>query len=511
MGGSNITDVTGGWQVASADKTQVTLADMQINVAASTLDIDYDARYTNNSGTVNVEDRWLVAFTMEQVSGDGIWASATNGLPGDRTRFGATVWNDRIYVAGGIDDSDAESATVYVSPKLSNGGDITDVWTTSTSFNTARSGLAVTSYANNLYLFGGYDGTNFLSDSQFASIGYKTGTLAQSGNTVTGTSTAWTAGQVGSLLLYDDGSTATITGYTSGTSITVDASKTVTAGSSYTIDDGSVGSWSYSRNLQGPLSDGKAFSANGYMYIIGGRSAAATCNPKTIVAPISANTTIVTGNNPTGIGEWFETNVRYTGDRYGAAVAYDRGKIYTMGGGCSSPLSSNRHYESSLNSQPQVAAYSRLIDTDTDVFPNSWLLNGLDNSIGARWNVRYRSMNDTDGVADDCGTADMTTFGRETYFGNTNLGDVNPYVPLDDGGSSTDCARYFYFFISIDASQTFGYPEDVNRGPTISDLSLFFTSDPNKRLRHGKTFTGGEEQPLDTPCRQSVDADCPLP
>ena len=152
-----------------------------------------------------------------------------------------------------------------------------------------------------------------------------------------------------------------------------------------------------------------------------------------------------------------------------------------------------------------------MIDTDSDVFPNSWLLNGLDNSIGARWQVRYRSMNDTDGVPTDCGTADMSTWGQETNAGDITLGDINPFTPKDGSGNNIDCARYFYFFVSIDASKTFGYPEDVNRGPTIADLSLFFTSDPNKRLRHGKTFTGGELQPLDTPCRQSVDADCPLP
>jgi hypothetical protein len=152
-----------------------------------------------------------------------------------------------------------------------------------------------------------------------------------------------------------------------------------------------------------------------------------------------------------------------------------------------------------------------MIDTDTDVFPNSWLLNGLDNSIGARWQASYRSMNDIDGVPTDCGTADMSTWGLQTDVGDITLGDVMPYTPLDGSGSNINCARYFYFFISIDASRTFGYPEDVNRGPTIDDLTLFFTSDPGKRLRHGKTFTGGEKQPLDTPCRQSVDSDCPLP
>ncbi len=217
------------------------------------------------------------------------------------------------------------------------------------------------------------------------------------------------------------------------------------------------------------------------------------------------------GNNPTGIGEWYETNVRYTGDRYGVALAYANGKIYTMGGGCSTILTSNRHYQTTVKSQPQVAKYSRMIDTDTDVFPNSWLMNGVDNSIGSRWQMSYQTMNDQDGIPTDCGTADMTTWGQVTNFGNVTLGDVASYTPKDGSGNNISCARFYFFTVSIDASNTFGYPEDVTRGPTISDLSLFFTSDPSKRLRHGKTFTGGEQQPLDTPCRQSVDADCPLP
>ena len=154
--------------------------------------------------------------------------------------------------------------------------------------------------------------------------------------------------------------------------------------------------------------------------------------------------------------------------------------------------------QTALYSQPQIAKYSRMIDTDTDVFPTKWLMNGIDNSIGARWQMRYRSMTDIDGVTSDC-VSDMTTWGQETNFGNVTLGQPENYLPLNAAGTNTNCARYFYFYISIDSSQTFGYPEDVSRGPTIADLSLFFTSDPSKRLRHGKTFTGGEQQPLDTP------------
>ena len=168
----------------------------------------------------------------------------------------------------------------------------------------------------------------------------------------------------------------------------------------------------------------------------------------------------------------------------------------------------NRVMFTSLLSQPQVAKYSRMIDADSDVFPNAWLLNGIDNSIGARWSMRYRSMTNT---TTDCVDPAMTNWGQETNYGTVTLGDVAAYVPLDGSGSDTECARFFYFFVNIDSSKAYGYPEDVARGPTIADMSLFFTADPNKRLIHGKTFIGGEQQPLDTPCRQNVDAQCPLP
>lgn len=486
-----------------------------------------DDTATNEQSTVY----YVGTFSSGNIT--AAWSTASGGI-GDtasqaaqaRTKFGATVWNNRIYVVAGLDGSAAATNTVYISPQLSSGGNIAaDSWTSDADVpDVARYGGAVTAYANNLYIFGGNDGTNYLNDAQYTQIN----------------------------------------------------------------SDGTIDAWVFTTSMPGYVSQADAFAANGYMYLVGGRSATSSCRPLTMVAPVSANTTIATGNNPTGVGEWSETNVRYIGGRYGAAIGYNKGKVYVMGGGCTSPqagtystgtitqsgtavtgsgtnwtdnyigatityqdattgtvvsvtdathltvaatktigsaqtysITPPRHSYGVLKSQPQVAIYSRMIDTDTDVFPNSWLMNGVDNSIGARWQVKYRSMHDTsDGASqqnpnEDCGTSSsmpvMTTWGQETNYGDVTLGDVATYTPKESGGSNINCARYYYFYVSIDASQTFGYPEDVNRGPTIADLSLFFTSDPSKRLRHGKTFTGGQQQPLDTPCRQSVDAQCPLP
>lgn len=685
-----------------------------------------------------------IYYTSGISSGNPTWAgsTATKGI-GDtgsgaqnRTQFGAYVWDNRIYVTGGYTGASttAVSNAVYVSPNLTSGGDITANWTSSSNtFNVARSGHTTIAYANNIYVLGGYDGTNYLSDVQMASIGYKVGTITQSGTTITGAgSPNWTSAMVGMTLQYNDGTLATIQTVPSTSSMTVNVTKTISSGEPYVVQDGSVGTWSFTTSLPEPIRQGDGFAANGYMYLIGGRSSDGDCTPNNLVAPISANTvvnnaTTTSGiNNPTGIGEWYETNVKYTGERYGNAVSYANGRLYVLGGACENwpaPLTvgptvasqtfgtdatshvvtmpatvdpgdllmvfftndgnatvttpagwsvptngtqvettnvrgsvfvkdaagtedgttvdfvtsaveqaaaqvyripaamwegnitsvevanvagsstnapnppnldpagwgtenttwfsyaagssytsvttyptnhtnglhtisntgtagasasssfrqnraasedpaayamsttssgtaftiavrpaaitytgSNRTVQTAVYSQPQVAAYSRMIDTDTDVFPTKWLMNGLDSSIGARWQLRYRSMHDLDAAVnpnEDCGTsstmAQMTTWGQETVFGDVTLGSPGAYIPKESGGGNINCARYYYFYVNIDASQTFGYPEDVNRGPTISDLSLFYTADPSKRLIHGKTFTGGEQQPLDTP------------
>ncbi len=376
------------------------------------------------------------------------WATASNGIPAARTKFGATVWNNRLYVVGGLSDGatlTTDTNTVYISPQLNAGGNIGSAWTTSTAFTVNRYGGAVVAYANNLYLLGGNDGANYLSDVQYSKIDPSAGT---------------------------------------------------------------VGTWGYTTSLPAPLSQADVFAANGYIYLLGGRTAATVCDPITLVAPISANTAIASGNDPTGVGEWYETNQRYTGARYGAAVAYSQGKAYVMGGACGSTLTyaSPVTQQTAVLSQPQIAKYSIEIDTDTDVFPTSWLLNGVDNSIGARWRLVYRSMHDLDSLVnpnEDCGTSatmpTMTTWGQDTTFGDVTLGLLGAYTPKNSSGGNINCARYYYFNVSVDSSQTYGYPDDVTRGPTIEDLTLQFTADPAKRLMHGRTFTGGLQQPIDTP------------
>lgn len=63
---------------------------------------------------------------------------------------------------------------------------------------------------------------------------YSTGTVSQSSATVTGSGTTFTAAMVGMQIQYASGEVATITGYTSGTALTVSPSQTV-ASTNYKI------------------------------------------------------------------------------------------------------------------------------------------------------------------------------------------------------------------------------------------------------------------------------------
>ena len=689
--------------------------------------------------------------TASGALGDTAGASATG-----RTQFGATVWNDRIYAIGGFDSNNNSTNSVYISPQLTSGGNIpADSWTTGGSFNVARNGVTAVAYANNLYMLGGHDGINFLSDVQYAKI-----------NT-----------------------------------------------------DGTLGGWNYTTSLPRNVSHSDGFAANGYIYMFGGRQTDILCTTNTYAAPISANTSVASGNNPTGLGEWFLTNEKFSAERAALAAVYNEGKAYVLGGACGKieggaggpvlsddfdptidtplwantdrmtvgtgcgtlasanalvstgnqgstlaqaqtnnvnvgyggtvtfylriptvtttdcdapeagenvvlqystnngagwttiatynranfnsptpitesipstawtqftrfrwliPNGSNSQDEfaidnvvinarttpplelqmfddfdptidaplwssvtnmtegincgtlssgnalvsnggptaqastnnynmryggtvtffmripadsgvncrqpgtnqplllqystnnggtwstissydksqfsgnvtqittaipngafstttrfrfiipnadtagvwaiddvkiesfkpiltytgihrvttTSLLSQPQIARYSIMFDTDSDVFPTSWLLNGVDNSIGARWRLKYRSMTNQNTA---CTSPDMPTWGQDTAFGNVTLGTPGVYVPLNGSGASTNCARYYYFSVAVDSSKAYGYPEDISRGPTITDLTLQFTANPSKRLMHGRTFTGGLQQPIDTP------------
>lgn len=67
---------------------------------------------------------------------------------------------------------------------------------------------------------------------------YRVGQITQSGTTVTGTGTTFTSADVGSTLIWQDGTMATITAFSSATSITVSNTQTVTVSQNFTVSTG---------------------------------------------------------------------------------------------------------------------------------------------------------------------------------------------------------------------------------------------------------------------------------
>ena len=82
-----------------------------------------------------------------------------------------------------------------------------------------------------------------------AASAYSTGTYAQSGTTITGVGTTFPNDCVRGTFTHHDDSTTTITGYTNATSITVEDSKTVGAGNTYSMSYNSALTWGTNREI----------------------------------------------------------------------------------------------------------------------------------------------------------------------------------------------------------------------------------------------------------------------
>jgi hypothetical protein len=423
---------------------------------------------------------------------------------------------------------------------------------------------------------------------------YTTGTITQSGTTVTGSGTNWTDDYIGSTITYLDASTATIIGVNSTTSLTVSVSKTIASSQTYTIStnrhfystarsqpqvaiysrmidtdtdvfptkwlmngiDNSIGArWrmDYRSAVGGSYivddisfdngSNGTPLSASNtrfsQCYVIGNGTLNFS-NLQYVSAGLSGRfaTTSGAGSTSTCDVDYPATGTRYeryylrfdssmpadfslmsfwdsgtllsdirltsTGtlrlrDNYNteattAALAADT--WHRIETGIANDQLTVRTYEgSNLHGATPTQTFTITLDGTPNNEYESTLI-GLTSNVNANWGLY---IDDYRTSSSNWVGSSHPSWGQNTNFGDVTLGQPETFVPKDILGNNTNYARYYYFNVSIDASKTFGYPEDVNRGPTISDLSLFYTADPSKRLRHGKTFTGGEQQPLDTP------------
>ena len=104
----------------------------------------------------------------------GTWNNASNALgndlPVNRRDFGMAIMNGFMYVVGGEDAAGAQQNTVYYASVDNSNGAIGS-WATTTAFTTARAAFGFAAYNGVLYIAGGFDGTNTLTDVQYGVIG----------------------------------------------------------------------------------------------------------------------------------------------------------------------------------------------------------------------------------------------------------------------------------------------------------------------------------------------------
>lgn len=117
----------------------------------------------------------------------GSWTDDTgNYLPAGRAAFGSAASSGFIYIAGGYDGTSRKDNVYYtqiaadgtLTTPLSCSGSGTNGWCTSGNlFLTGRQELSLVAYNSVLYVIAGYDGTNNLSDVQYATINKTDGSL----------------------------------------------------------------------------------------------------------------------------------------------------------------------------------------------------------------------------------------------------------------------------------------------------------------------------------------------
>ena len=187
----------------------------------------------------------------------GPWTTNTTSFTTGRVSFGCPAYNGYLYVLGGYSGSAMLNDTQYA-PINADGS--VGTWTTNTAtFTTARDNFASAEYNGYIYIMGGYTGSAFLSDIQYARLNANGSiTSWQTNSTSLPTVNNQFAGFAYNGYLYEMG------GYGTGYYATVYAAP-INA-------DGTIGNLVATTSFTTARQDLSAIGYNGYIYIMGGNA-----------------------------------------------------------------------------------------------------------------------------------------------------------------------------------------------------------------------------------------------
>ena len=120
-----------------------------------------------SAGATATASVWYVVIDNTGTLG-GTWSNVSNALsddlPVNRRDFGMATSSGFLYVVGGEDATPTKQTTVYYATINTDG--TLGAWNTTTPFTTARTNFGFATYSGVLYIVGGFDGTNNLTDVQ---------------------------------------------------------------------------------------------------------------------------------------------------------------------------------------------------------------------------------------------------------------------------------------------------------------------------------------------------------
>lgn len=406
----------------------------------------------------------------------GTWASTTQLTGVGRRSAGCTTYNGAIYLIGGFNSSNNAQDSVVHGKPVSNG--TIPSWTLDSThtLSSVRHSIGAGAYNGYLYSIGGQSGSSILDTVEYAQLDPTTGALLTNW---TATATLLTSRlALGSVI--NNGYIYALGGCT--VNVACDTVNRVIASVEYaklgsngalvsggTACGGGV-TWCATTEMPAHIWNLRAIAINGFLYVIGGAD----------FSDNSLNTVYVTEFTGSGnLGNWRATTAFPT-LRNRATPAYHAGRIYVAGGNIGGTGQDTTYY-TTPQSIPRLGSFSKMFDFDVGVKPTKLITRGT-KQPGSATAFSYANTNNA-----------ATTFGAAVS--SSDIGYTGANALSLSLGTNVSLSRYFYLLYTIDDTYSAVFP-DVGYESNITDFDLYYTANPDKRLRGGRTFTNSTDRGL---------------
>jgi len=229
------------------------------------------------NGTTAYSDVQYAPFSANGTLGS--WATTT-ALAAPRYSHTSAVYNGYVYAVGGTSSGTALADSQYA-PINADG--TLGTWATTTSMATARYGHTTVTYAGYLYATGGWNGTAYFADTEYARFN------------ANGTLGAWTTtasmpiARYGHASVVNNGYLYVFGGNSSGTALTDTQYAPIYA-------NGSIGPWSTGLLLSAVRYNHTATIFAGYIYLSGGMSTGGVLAANTIRTTVALDSQPLAAN-----------------------------------------------------------------------------------------------------------------------------------------------------------------------------------------------------------------------